>query len=291
METMIITIIISVVFIMFIIKEILNKKEQNEIKQKLDSLEKTSLSLFSNSKKVGIIGEHYLYNVLSQLGCIELDSILKEEDYMISNNIKYGYKKQYILPDGTIPDCVVFINTNSGIKKIAIDSKAILNAVDGTTDKIINQMKGLAKKEYTKSFDIHQMILFFPFVGAFDFTKDLEDYKNMIDEFRKRNVVFSSVENIYLTLEIIFDGFQKYELSETTKTKKELIEKCKEIEHYQKMFKNDLKEKVNTSDLITYLGGTIKKEIALYKYFIQYEKDIEDNIEIQSLLKELKEFK
>lgn len=282
----------SIILIVFlVIKEILNQKEQSTIKQKLDSLEKTSLSLFSNSKKVGIIGEHYLYNVLSQLGCIELDSVLKEEDYMKLNNIKYGYKKQYILPDGTIPDCVVFINTISGIKKIAIDSKAILNAVEGTTDKLINQMKGLAKKEYTKSFDIHQMILFFPFVGAFDFTKDLEDYKSMIDEFRKRNVVFSSVENIYLTLEIIFDGFSKYELSETSKTKKEILEKCNEIEQYQKLFKHDLKERVNSSDLVSYLGGTIKKEIALYKYFVQYEKDIEENIEIQTVLKELKDFK
>ena len=282
----------SIILIVFlVIKEILNQKEQSAIKQKLDSLEKTSLSLFSNSKKVGIIGEHYLYNVLSQLGCVELDSVLNEEEYMKLNQIKYGYKKQYILPDGTIPDCVVFINTISGIKKIAIDSKAILNAIDGTTDKLINQMKGLAKKEYTKSFDIHQMILFFPFVGAFDFTKDLEDYKSMIDEFRKRNVVFSSVENIYLTLEIIFDGFSKYELSETSKTKKEILEKCNEIEQYQKLFKHDLKERVNSSDLVSYLGGTIKKEIALYKYFVQYEKDIEDNIEIQSLLKELKEFK
>ena len=38
-------------------------------------------------------------------------------------------------------------------------------------------------------------------------------------------------------------------------------------------------------------NGTIKKEIAIYKYLLQFEDFIEDNSEIQSVLKEIKEFK
>lgn len=278
-----------------------------------DSSEKSSKdlhSLFNNGKSVGQIGEEYLYSILIQLGCIELKDIhLNNDDdillYLVSNNIKFGFKRQVLVNNGSIPDCIIYTaikisDDEFSLKKVIVDSKAIINSLnlkdgDELTDKLIAQMKGLSKKEYFKGIDnsFNNVILFFPFIGLLDLLKEnsFSLYKDMLFDFKSKGIVFSTVENIYLTLEIILDGYNSHQLQETSNSKDIILEKSKEIENIQKQFKHGLKERINSSDLVSYLNGTIKREIAIYKYLLQYEDDIDNNKEIQFFLDEIKTFK
>lgn len=293
-------------------------KELFSFKDRLFSLESYSkksandiTALFSNGKSVGRIGEDFLYSSLIKLGCIDLSSniSLYHDDeilsYMIDHNIRFSFKKQFLLSNGSIPDCVVFcpikINSDTySLKKIIVDSKAIIDALklsddEALIDKLSAQMKNLSKKEYFKNLDnsFNNVILFFPFIGVLDLLKDdnFKSYKEMIESFRENRIIFSTSENIFLTLEIILDGYNTHQLQETSKSKQDIIEKSEEILFLQKQFKNGLKERINSSDLVKYLEGTIKREIAIYKYLSQYEEDLDRNKEIQSFLKELENFK
>lgn len=267
-------------------------------------------SLFNNGKTVGIIGEDFLYSTLIKLDCFDLSSnfsLNSDKDilfFMKDRNIKFAFKKQYLLSNGSIPDCVVFcvikINEEESIlKKIIIDSKAIINAFNVEDKDLVNklslQMKNLSKKEYFKGLDdsFNHVILFFPFIGVLDLLKDngYSSYKEMLTEFREHKIIFSTAENLLLTLEIILDGYNTHQLQETSKLKEDILEKSKEIDLIKKQFKNGLKERINSSDLLKYLEGTIKREIAIYKYISQFENDVDKNKEIQDFLKEIDSFK
>jgi hypothetical protein len=301
--------------------ELLNKynsieKDLHFFSKSIKNIEDNSLkssneisSLFNNGKSVGIIGEDFLYSTLIKLDCFDLSShfsLTSDQDillFMKDRNIKFAFKKQYLLSNGSIPDCVVFctikINEEESIlKKIIIDSKAIINAFNVNDKDLVNklsaQMKNLSKKEYFKGLDnsFNNVILFFPFIGILDSLKDnnYSAYKEMLNDFREQRIIFSTAENILLTLEIILDGYNTHQLQETSKIKEDILEKSKEIESIKKQFKNGLKERINSSDLLTYLSGTIKREIAIYKYISQFEDDVDKNKEIQEFLKDLDKF-